>query len=75
MQLSMQFGELSDDFYKYCRRWTRNTDQYVKSVVREIETGKRDESERQPKPFSLSFNFKQFTRIMMMVHQRDIIPI
>lgn len=68
----MQFGELSDDFYKYCRRWMHNREEYVRNVVKEIE----GEEPTVPQPsFALSFNFQHFTAIMMRVHQDDLVPI
>ena len=33
----MRFGELSDNFYRYCRRWKRNSDEFVSSVLNEID--------------------------------------
>ena len=68
----MQFGELSDDFYKYCRRWMHNREEYVRNVVKEIEG---EEPTVPPPSFALSFNFKHFTAIMMRVHQDDLVPI
>lgn len=68
----MQFGELSDDFYKYCRRWMHNREDYVRNVVKEIEG---DEAMAPQPSFILSFNFKHFTSIMMSVHREDLIPI
>ena len=32
----MRFGELSDNFYRYCRRWKRNSDEFISSVLDEI---------------------------------------
>ena len=52
----MRFGELSDDFYKYCRRWKRNSDEFVNNVLREIELSFV--------PFTLHCNFRYYTQIM-----------
>lgn len=52
----MRFGELSDDFYKYCRRWKRNSDEFVNNVLREIELPLI--------PFNLHCNFRYYTQIM-----------
>lgn len=33
----MRFGELSDDFYGYYRRWKRNSDEFIKDVLTSID--------------------------------------
>ena len=56
LDLSMRFCELSDDLYKYCRRWKRNSDEFVNNVLREIELSFV--------PFTLHCNFRYYTQIM-----------
>ena len=59
----MKFGELSDDFYKYCRRWKRNSDEFVNNVLQEISSPPASKPS-EPRRLNIHLNFRYFTRIM-----------
>lgn len=65
LKLSMQFGELSDDFYEYCRRWKKvdNTNEN-----RNENTEVKQVKQQQPSTM-ICFNFRFFTKIMMKCYK------
>ena len=60
LQLSMKYGELSDNFYSYCRRWKKQTN----FLARRDPPSPPLASSLRP-PLHLHFNFRFFTRLML----------
>ena len=60
LQLSMKYGELSDNFYSYCRRWKKQTN----FLARRDPPSPPVVSSQRP-PLRLHFNFRFFTRLML----------
>ena len=68
LKLSMQFGELSDDFYEYCRRWKKvdNNNEYSNENTEESQVN--HQVNHQPSTM-ICFNFRFFTKIMMKCYK------
>lgn len=62
LKLRMKFGELSDDFYLYCRKYQKDQDEEVRRIVNEIDQMSR------PIKHHICLNFRFFTKIMIQRH-------
>lgn len=66
----MKYGELSDDFYSYCRRWRKDTDFLARGRVAFAEPiPPKPVSSPASLPLRLMFNFRFFTRLMLATYQ------
>ena len=70
LRLSMKYGELSDDFYSYCRRWRKDSDFLVRGRVLTAEPiSSKPVATSVSVSIRLMFNFRFFTRLMLATYQ------
>ena len=70
LRLSMKYGELSDDFYSYCRRWRKDTDFLARGRVAFTKPiPPKPVANPTSLPLRLMFNFRFFTRLMLATYQ------
>ena len=70
LRLSMKYGELSDDFYSYCRRWRKDSDFLARGRVAFTQPiPQKPVSSPASVPLRLMFNFRFFTRLMLATYQ------
>lgn len=70
LRLSMKYGELSDDFYSYCRRWRKEGGFLARRRILFSEpVTYKPVAKPAARPLRLMFNFRFFTRLMLATYE------